>query len=272
MNDVLAAVLAHLDGVDPAGVVGLYLHGSGVEQLHADSDIDLLLVTRRSLTLAERTHLVAVLTEVSGWRGHASRCPEVAQRRPIELTSLVLEHMSTDPDRAHRDFQYGEWLRADIVNGCIPQPTDDPDVVLLVAAALSRHLVLRGPALQDVLPAVPLAHVREAALRVMPGVIQNATGDERNALLTMARILVTVRTGTIVSKAAAAATIIPSLPQPDRGLVERARAGYLHGDDGDRTGDALRVREVLERLASRALIFRDADLGRLDVSDRFDAG
>jgi hypothetical protein len=252
MNDVIAAVLAHLDGVDPAGVVGLYLHGSGVEQLHADSDIDLLLVTRRSLTLAERKHLVAVLMELSGWRGHASRFPEVAPRRPIELTSLVLEHMSTGPDRAHRDFQYGEWLRADIVNGCIPQPTDDPDVVLLVAAALSRHRVLRGPALEDVLPAVPLAHVREAALRVMPGVIQNATGDERNALLTMARILVTVRTGTIMSKAAAAATIIPSLPQPDRGLMERARAGYLHGDDGDWTGDALRVREVLERLAPRA--------------------
>jgi hypothetical protein len=160
--------------------------------------------------------------------------------------------MSTDPERSHRDFQYGEWLRAEIVNGCIPQPTDDPDVVLLVAAALSRHRVLRGPALEDVLPAVPLAHVREAALRVMPGVIQNATGDERNALLTMARILETVRTGAIVSKAAAAATIIPSLPQPDRGLMERATAGYLHGDDGDWTGDALRVREVLQRLALRA--------------------
>jgi predicted nucleotidyltransferase len=252
MKEVAAAVLAHLTAADPGGVVGLYVYGSAVEQLQADSDIDLLLVTRRSLTLVERKHLVAVLIELSGWRGHASRFPEVAHRRPLELTSLVLERMSTDHGRARRDFQYGEWLRADIVNDCIPQPSDDPDVVLLIASALSRHRVLRGPALKDIVPAVPLAHVREAVLRVMPSVIQNATGDERNALLTMARTLITLRTGTIVSKEAAAAAISPSLPQPDRGLMERARAGYLHGDDGDWSADALRVREVLERLARRA--------------------
>lgn len=245
-------VLAHLDAADPGGVVGLYLHGSGVEQLYADSDIDLLLVTRRSLTLVEREDLVAVLMTLSGWRGHASRFPEVAQRRPIELTSLVLDRMSTDPDRAHRDFQYGEWLRADIVNGGIPQPTDDPDVVLLIAAARARHLVLRGSALEDVLPVVPPARVRQAALRMVPGIVRNATGDERNALLTMARILVTVTSGTIVSKDAAADAIIPSLPQPERGLLERARAGYLDGDDGDWTDDAMQVREALERLAARA--------------------
>lgn len=252
MNDVLARVLAHLGMANPGGVVGLYLHGSGVDRLYADSDIDLLLITQRSLTLAERRHLLDVLMDLSGWRGHATRFPEVAERRPVELTSLVVERMATDPRRAHRDFQYGEWLRTDIVNGLIPQATDDPDVVLLVGAALLRHRVLLGSPLKDVLPTVPLAHVREAALRVMPDVVRNAPGDERNALLTMARILVTVRTGSIVSKDVAAATIGRTLPHADRRLMERARTGYLRGDDGDWTGDALCVREVLERLALRA--------------------
>ena len=112
--------------------------------------------------------------------------------------------------------------------------------------------MLRGPALEGILPAVALAHLREAALRVMPAVIQNALGDERNTLLTMSRILVTLEAGTIVSKEAAAAAIAPSLPQPDRGLLERARDGYLHGNDGDWTADATLVREVLQRLALRA--------------------
>lgn len=258
MNDVLAAVSAHLDDADPGGVVGLYLHGSGVVQLHADSDIDLLLVTHRSLTLAEREHIVAMLLELSGWRGHAGRFPEAARRRPLELTSLVRGRASTDPDRAHRDFQFGEWLRTDIVNGRIPQPTDDPDVVLLVAAALSRHRVLRGPALQEVLPAAPVSHLRRAALRVMPAVIENAAGDERNALLTMARIVLTVQTGTIVSKDAAAAMVLPSLTSPDRELMERAAAGYLHGDDGDWTADGAHVREALSRLAVRATEYAQA--------------
>lgn len=260
MDEVLAAVLGHLDTADPGGVIGLYLHGSGVERLHADSDIDLLLLTRRSLTLDERMRVVAALMELSGWHGHAIRFSEVAHRRPVELTSLVLERLSMDPDRAHRDFQFGEWLRADISSGWVPQPTDDPDIVLLAAGALSRHRVLRGPALEDVLPAVPLSHLREAALRVLPGVIQNAAGDERNALLTMARILVTMRTARIESKDAAAAILLPSLPPPERGLMERARSGYLYGDDGDWTGDALRVRELPQRLAGRATDYRNADL------------
>lgn len=79
-----------------------------------------------------------------------------------------------------------------------------------------------------------------------------STEDERNALLTLARILVTVDTGTIVSKAAAAAKIIPSLPQPDRRLMERALSGYLHGNDGDWTSEASQVRDVLGRLELRA--------------------
>lgn len=208
VTESIARLLTHLDAADPGGVIGLYLHGSGVDVLHRDSDIDLLLVTRRSLAQAEREQLVAVLMDLSGWHGHVERFPDVALRRPVELTSVVLGRVSTEPALAHRDFQFGEWLRADIVDGKSLQPTDDPDVVLLIASAISRHVVLRGPEMTSVLPAVPCTHAREAALRVMPSVIQNAAGDERNALLTVARILVTAHTGTIVSKDAAAARII----------------------------------------------------------------
>lgn len=33
---------------------------------------------------------MAVLMELSGWSGHAERFPEVAHRRPIDLTSVVI--------------------------------------------------------------------------------------------------------------------------------------------------------------------------------------
>ncbi len=228
------------------------MYGSCVEQARPDSDVDLLLVTRRSMTLHERECLIAVLLEVSGWRGHRRRFPDVAHRRPIELTSLVLDRLWTQPRQAHRDFQFGEWLRGEIVDGRIPQPTNDPDVVLLMAAARARHRLLLGPALADVLPDPPPAHVREAALMVMPGTIANAGGDERNALLTMARILVTVQTARIVAKDVAAAMVIPSLSLAEQALMERARLAYLHGGDDDWTADAPRVRDVLQRLARRA--------------------
>lgn len=110
-------ILEHLDTHDPGGVRGAYLYGSAVTSgLTVHSDVDLLVIVRRSLNQAERHQLSALLLQVSGWSGHADD-PAVSSRRPIELTVLV-EHGS--PRRI--DYQYGEWLRAEIAAGALPRP------------------------------------------------------------------------------------------------------------------------------------------------------
>ncbi|GEM_PF-3622419 len=70
----------------------------------------------------------------------------------------------------------------------------------------------------------------------LPDVLAGVDGDERNALLTLARILVTVRTGRIVSKHVAAAQAgewVPGVAGP----LDQARREYL-GEDGHSTQDA----------------------------------
>lgn len=243
----LAPLLDHLDRENPGVVIGLYLYGSAAaDGLRPDSDVDLLLVTRRSLTEPERAALTALLLRVSGWRGHVARFPEAADRRPIELTVLV----AGDPRR--RDFQYGEWLREDFVNGRLSQPGEDPDVVILAATAHAAHRVLRGPALTDVLDPVPRDVLDEAVLAVIPGLLGEIEGDERNVLLTLARVLVTRETGEVVSKDAAAASVAPSLDGLDRELLERARAGYLGTAADDWTGLTSRAAALARLLADRA--------------------
>lgn len=109
----LTPLLEHLDRADPGDVVGVYLYGSArTSGLRPDSDIDLLLLTHRSLTAPERAALVSLLLRVSGWRGHAERFPDAVHRRPIELTSIVTGGLRPLTDTPRRDFQYGEWLRA----------------------------------------------------------------------------------------------------------------------------------------------------------------
>src|SRR5690606_2336620 len=62
MHELIAPVLAHLERASPGDLVGAYLYGSAVSSgLRPDSDVDLLLVTQRSLTAAERADLTAVL-------------------------------------------------------------------------------------------------------------------------------------------------------------------------------------------------------------------
>ncbi|OXM50660.1 nucleotidyltransferase [Amycolatopsis thailandensis] len=241
-------LLDHLDRENPGDVLGLYLYGSAAAGgLKPDSDVDLLLVTRRSLGEPERAALVSLLSRLSGWRGHVGRFPDAVGRRPIELTGLV-----AGDERHRRDFQYGEWLREDFAQGRLPEPADDPDVVILAATAHSAHRVLRGPALADVVDPVPPDLLRSAALGVVPDLVSEVEGDERNVLLTLARVVVTVETGGIVSKDVAAATVAPALDGADRVLLERARAGYLGTASDDWTGLSAEVASLARVLAGMA--------------------
>lgn len=237
MDELLAPLLRHLDHSAPGELVGVYLYGSATTTgLRPDSDIDLLILTHRSLTDSERSVLVSVLLDFSGWKGHAERFPEAADRQPLEVTSMVLSDLRPMTEAPRCDFQYGEWLREDLVTGMLPQPVHDPDAVALLASAQESHTVLRGPALDDLLVPVPPELLRRALLAVVPSVIQDIAGDERNALLTLARIVVTLETGQMTSKDDAAQQVAPKLSPNDRVLLEHARAGYL-GEVSDQWKD-----------------------------------
>lgn len=89
MDDLVGTVLDRLLTADPGGIVGVYLYGSSTTTGPGpESDVDLLLLTRRSLTREERTSLVSTLLGLSGWKAHAETFPDVADRRPLEVTSL----------------------------------------------------------------------------------------------------------------------------------------------------------------------------------------
>lgn len=253
MDELLDPLLRHLDKSAPGGVIGSYLYGSATTTgLRPDSDVDMLILTRRSLTGSERAALVSLLLDVSGWKGHASRFPEAAARQPLEVTSLVLGDLQPLTGSPRCDFQYGEWLREDFLRGVLPTPVQDPDVVALLASAHTSHEVLRGPSLDDLLDPVPPELLRQAVLALVPGVIQGVIGDERNSLLTLARIVVTLETGQVVSKDAAAQAVAPRLGGNDRVLLERARAGYLGHVSDDWSGQSSRAKILARALAELA--------------------
>ncbi|WP_109469983.1 acetyltransferase [Mycolicibacter heraklionensis] len=237
MEALLTPVLSYLDDHRPGDLAGAYLYGSAATSgLRPDSDVDLLVLTRTSLSEAERASLVAMLLGVSGWRGHAAQFPEVADRRPLELTSLVVADVDPLPQTPRRDFQFGEWLRAELLDGQVPPAVSDPDVVVLLATAQSAHRVLRGQPLDALVAPVPPERLRRAQLALLPELMNDPAGEERFFLLTLARMLVTIETGQIVAKDVAAQRVAPRLTGQDRALLELAGQDYLglvHVDWGD---------------------------------------
>jgi hypothetical protein len=98
---------------------------------------------------------------------------------------------------ATRDVLYGEWLRTDYEAGRLPRREADPNLPVILTSARQHSSVLLGP-----------------------------PGDERNVLLTLARILFTLRTGRIAPKDVAAAEVCSTLAPAHAQALDRAARAY----------------------------------------------
>jgi len=198
---------------------------------------------------------------VLGWKGHAETIPDAADGRPLELTSIVVDDRGQWPDPPAHDFQFGEWLRAEILVGRELRPTTDPDVPILIATAHHAHRVLRGPSLADVVARVRAGILRDSMLATIPDILGEIVGDERNTLLALARIITTIRTGDIVPKDVAAARVEESLGSADRSLLERARLAYLGEAEDAWAGLEDAVTALAHRLAAEVQIAQTPETG-----------
>ncbi|MBV2363188.1 aminoglycoside adenylyltransferase family protein [Streptomonospora nanhaiensis] len=214
-------------------LAGAYLHGSAVlEGLGPHSDVDVFAVVHRPTTHRERRALVAGLLPISG-----------APARPVELTVVAAADMRPWRYPPRREFQYGEWLRADYERGHVPEPRPDPDLAPLVALVLRGDRPLYGPPPADLLDPVPDPDLRRAVAAGVPGLLAELEEDTRNAVLTLARVWTTLATGEIRSKDAAAAWALERLPAEHRPVLARARAVYRgeHPEDWSDLRPALRA-------------------------------
>ncbi len=238
--------------------IGAYLHGSAVlGGLRPTSDVDILVVARRRTTADERRMLVDRLLDVSGAGAR------LGPARPVELAVVAQADVRPWRYPPRLELLYGEWLRAAFERGDVPAPAPSPDLAVLLSTALAGNHPLFGPRPAEVLDPVPLADLWRAAVADVPGLLADLEADTRNVLLTLARIWVTLATGEIVPKDAAADWAIARLPtarlpSEAAALLARARDGY-HGTEWEQWDD--RIPEVraladllvgeIDRLATR---------------------
>lgn len=69
--------------------------------------------------------------------------------------------------------------------------------------------------------------IRKAIMESLPGLIEGMKGDERNVILTLARMWMTMAVGEISSKDMAAEWAILRLPKRHASLLDVARKAYL---------------------------------------------
>jgi len=203
-------------------LVGVYLYGSAVMGgLRVKSDVDILVITNRGLSERTRRELAERLMQISGRPGESTGI------RPLEITVVNQNDVVPWHFPPRFEFMYGEWLRAQFEKGEIPGATDDPDLALLLAQLQRNNICLFGPNVEEVLGPIPWVDIQRAMKESLPGLMASVKGDERNVILTLARMWYTASTSEFSSKDGAADWAIPQLPEEHGALLDQARKAYL---------------------------------------------
>ncbi|OEO27955.1 hypothetical protein VW23_007055 [Devosia insulae DS-56] len=204
-------------------LLALYLYGSAVTAgLRQNSDVDLMAIVNEPIAPETVAQLAKGLLDISG-----RYPPQPDAPRPLELIVFQQAELNPMAYPVRGEFVYGEWLRREFEAGAVPPPEHNPDFTLLLAQARAEARPLLGPALAELLPSISHAEVCRAIGDALPGLMAGLKGDERNVLLTLARMWRTLATGEFVPKDVAAKWAAPQLPLQVAALVSLAGNAYL---------------------------------------------
>lgn len=160
--------------------VAAYLFGSAVlGGLRPESDLDVLVVSKRRTTRAEKQRLVRGLLAASG-----RRTPSGMWRR-IELTIVVERDIKPWCYPPSFDFQYGDWLRSEFESGNVEpwRTTVTPDLAVLITMVMLANTPLLGPLPAEIFDPVPKDHMLSAMVGDIDRLRRDIGPDTRNVMM-----------------------------------------------------------------------------------------
>lgn len=177
-----------------------------------------------------RQSLLLDLLEVSAPPGQSEAL------RALEVTIVVRNDVVPWRYSARRELQFGEWLRKDIRVDTVESAVIDADLAILLTKARPRQcsIALVGPAAEELFEPIPEHDFFKAFVDTLKQWNSHAdwADDERNIVLTLARIWCSAATGSIVPKDVAAGWVLERLPIEYQPILQEARQAYLgHSED-----------------------------------------
>jgi streptomycin 3"-adenylyltransferase len=210
-------------------LLAIHLFGSAIEAegLKPYSDIDLFVTVDTPVTKRKRKQLMCALLSNSA---SPKSDPFL---RALEVTVVNYHDLNPWTYPPKREMQFGEWLRDDILSGVFEAGAKDIDLAIIIKKIRLSSIPIVGQKASKLFEPISDRDFTNALQRTL--LIWNSEldwlGDERNIILTIARIWYSISTGLINSKDEAAIWLIDRIPTKYHLLVIKARHDYLIGDD-----------------------------------------
>jgi predicted nucleotidyltransferase len=221
VRDQIGALVAGVRSVLGGKLAGIYIHGSLAMGCFnpASSDIDVIVLTRRSIAPSDRLQLVALLLERS--------------RRPSPIEISFMRRSALRPWRYPAPFELHfseDWrarFEANPVRALAAQRRiNDPDLAAHIAVTRARGIRLTGAPIAGVFPAVPKADLLDSVLRDFSWSSRRIERAPVYFILNACRILTLFASGAICSKPEGAAWALARIVPEHAPLVRRALRVY----------------------------------------------
>lgn len=210
-------------------LLAVHLYGSALDGgLKPYSDIDLLVTVATTPDETTRQALMLDLLKISVPPGQSK------DLRALEVTVVVHDDIVPWRYPARRELQFGEWLRKSILEGIVEPAVVDADLAILLTQARQHSIALAGPPAAELFEPVPESDIFKVLADTLKlwNTPSDWAGDERNVVLTLARIWYSAATGKIAPKNLAADWAMERLPEKHQPALYEARQAYLgHCED-----------------------------------------
>ena len=231
-------------------LIGVYLHGSLAMGCFNSrrSDVDLLLVTQRGMSLDTKRYLTRLLLKQS------------ANPHPLELSFLTLVQLHPWQYPAPYDYHYSEdWrermtqaLASDAWRSWNDKTRTDPDLAAHVVMTYHRGITLYGPPIADTFPIVPETDYWDSVIYDVKDAHRIVTDNPVYGILNLCRAYWYALDQEIGSKDEAGMWALDNLPAIYRSLVQQALDIY-RGDRSDAPFDADDLRRFADFMSRQVI-------------------
>ena len=247
VNEILTLLFSDVQKILGNQFIGMYLFGSLANgDFDEHSDIDVLVVTDQGISQSTFSALQELHKRIntidSPWavQIEASYMPQGALRR-FDPANNIHPHM----DRGDNEVLH--WM------------SHESDWIIQRHILRERGIVIKGPDLRTLIDPVSSDELRKAVLNVLPlwvkPILEDPSlikkrGYQSYCVLTLCRMLYTVKHGEILSKPGAAKWALEQMDPEWKPLIERALVGRqnsdLEADPEDLKGTLVMMRYVVQ--------------------------
>lgn len=209
--------------------IGFYLHGSlamgGFNS--KSSDIDVLIITNKTMTVGIKRKLAELLLSFSN------------KPFPIEISFVNMEQLKNWTHPCPFDFHYSEFWRGkyqddlskDTYHHLNGDVRDDADLATHITILNHRGFRLEGPPIDEVFPSVPSSHYISSIMGDYQECIENIEEDPVYCALNLIRVYWYLKEGVISSKHEAGNWGLSSFPKELGFTIQKVINSYADGKE-----------------------------------------